>query len=266
MNALFEGGVMKRSSQFRKITNLSESVQQQFNMYAIAAVVAVAEMVVLAQPLAAKIVYTPTNIQVGTRPYNLDLNHDGLTDFSLYQVQSIFHYCHEGPLTEDWLREAAVQGNGVVVSASSYAAALRRGIKIGSNQTFVSDWRDLAFVEGGWVFGQTRCAYAHKLEGDWANVSNRYLGVEFRIKGKTHYGWARLSVQVGYVYIHATLTGYAYETIAGKAIIAGRRKGTDDTDVEEPTASLTSPPHTPATLGMSALGVPTLAICDAKSC
>jgi len=32
--------------------------------------------------------------------------------------------------------------------------------------------------------------------GNWANVHNRYLGVEFKIKGKIHYGWARLSVQL----------------------------------------------------------------------
>ena len=60
--------------------------------------------------------------------------------------------------------------------------------------------------------------------GKWNNVKNRYLGVRFQIDGKTHYGWARFSVEVQkprYV-ITATLTGYAYETTQKKEIRAGQ--------------------------------------------
>jgi len=53
-----------------------------------------------------------------------------------------------------------------------------------------------------------------------------------------------------------TLTGYAYETIPGKAIIAGKTKGSDDV---EPTA-LNRPALQPATLGVLALGAPGSAI------
>ncbi len=62
-------------------------------------------------------------------------------------------------------------------------------------------------------------------------MTGRYLGLKFQIKGETHYGWARLNVSVraqGGVNITATLTGYAYETIANKAIIAGKTKGEDE--------------------------------------
>ncbi len=59
--------------------------------------------------------------------------------------------------------------------------------------------------------------------GPWLNVSHRYLGLKFIIKGKVHYGWARLNVQSGV----ATLTGYSYETIPNKPIIAGKPKGPD---------------------------------------
>jgi hypothetical protein len=53
--------------------------------------------------------------------------------------------------------------------------------------------------------------------------------VKFEIKGKYHYGWARMSVtcQGGRLGYTPTLTGYAYETIANKAIIAGKTKGPD---------------------------------------
>jgi len=52
--------------------------------------------------------------------------------------------------------------------------------------------------------------------------------VTFRIKGQIHYGWARLNVQVQLpLTITATLTGYAYETVPNKPIIAGKIKGPD---------------------------------------
>jgi hypothetical protein len=89
------------------------------------------------------------------------------------------------------------------------------------------------------------------------NVSGRYLGLRFTIKTQTHYGWARLSVQVSGTTVTGTLTGYAYETIANKPIIAGRTKGPDD---GEPTASFSTPTSEPATLGALAMGAPGLAI------
>ena len=53
--------------------------------------------------------------------------------------------------------------------------------------------------------------------------------MKFTINGKVHYGWARLSVTnlKGKFRITATLTGYAYETIPNKPIIAGKTKGPD---------------------------------------
>ncbi len=57
--------------------------------------------------------------------------------------------------------------------------------------------------------------------------------------------------------ITTTLTGYAYETISGKAIIAGVTKGPADA---EPSSSLKRPTHSSATLGTLALGAPGLAI------
>jgi hypothetical protein len=55
----------------------------------------------------------------------------------------------------------------------------------------------------------------------------------------------------------ATVTGYAYETIPGKAIVAGATKGPDDA---EPTAALSSHTPEPVTLGALALGAPGLSI------
>jgi hypothetical protein len=92
--------------------------------------------------------------------------------------------------------------------------------------------------------------------GNWIDVKNRYLGLKFYIHGKIHYGWARLSVSFTEFHqgrIKAILTGYAYETIPDKAIVAGQTKGPEDI-VERPDAALTAPTREPATLGMLALG------------
>jgi hypothetical protein len=59
--------------------------------------------------------------------------------------------------------------------------------------------------------------------------------------------------------LHAVLTGYAYETIPGKAIVAGQTKGTDDIS-EGPDAALIPNSPQPAVLGALALGAPGLSI------
>jgi hypothetical protein len=70
---------------------------------------------------------------------------------------------------------------------------------------------------------QTQTCSTHKF-GQWGQpIGNRYLGLQFKVKSKTHYGWARISSING----EYTLTGYAYETIPDKAIIAGKTEGPD---------------------------------------
>jgi len=48
--------------------------------------------------------------------------------------------------------------------------------------------------------------------------------LQFLIKGKVHYGWARLTVVNNHPGLAATLTGFAYETVPCKPIITGQTK------------------------------------------
>jgi hypothetical protein len=199
----------------------------------------------LALPAEAKIIYTPAHRFIGVnQTIPVDLNHDGKTDFSLQNVSNTFEGSGQGFLNA----LPAQPSNGVVGFGTSlfqrpYAFALRAGNRIGPRAQFVF---------GKYIYMLYANA-THGCHGSWNDVKHRYLGVEFVVKGEIHYGWARLktSCNPGNRKITALLTGYAYETIANKPIIAGATKGPDDA---EPATSLNTPTPEPATLGMLALG------------
>ena len=246
---------MKRSSGSRRPpSDLSESVHQQINMYALAASAAGVSLLALAQPSEAKIVYTHAHVVIsaGDSNYKLDLNHDGITDVTISASGHFGFYC--GPAIKASFFEMPTSGNGV---EGSPPTPLGAGARIGGRKGFYGGKGLLASAiiqKGG---------HSCRHGGAWWNVTDRYLGVEFKIHKKIHYGWARFTFDRGQ---SATLTGYAYETIAGKSIMAGKTHGLagdssldpDSTNPDEfgPRASANSIPDTPqpASLGMLALG------------
>ena len=244
---------MKASPRPRKTADLSESIQQQLSMYALAASAAGVGALCFAKPADAKIVYTPAHHVINAnQTYRLDLNHDGTPDFELKNVFNTFSGNSAGFL---WILPHASANEVWAAARAPYcgtgrvcAAALPKGKSVGPKGSFRQDYPN------GEIMVETGVVSGHY--GSWLNVT-RYLGVKFVIKGKTHYGWARLAVSAQRFVVTATLTGYAYETIPGKAIIAGATKGPDDA---EPTAALSSHTPEPVTLGALALGAPGLSI------
>ena len=210
---------MKQFPRSRSADRLSDSVLRQLDGYALAATAAGVGVLALAQSAEGKIVYTPAHTVV---PFNrtipIDLNHDGIHDFGIvnetHNTTSPFgDFLGASPLNS---------GNGIWVVATSrrfdnYAAALRAGVRIGPASTTAK-----RFQPGPDTMVSVDTSVNR---GPWANVCARYLGLQFLIKGKIHYGWARLNVSVANDAITATLTGYAYETVPGKPIIAGKTKG-----------------------------------------
>jgi hypothetical protein len=232
------------------IAGFSKSTSQHLNSYALAARAAGVGVLALVQPANAKIVYTNIHHVIGIGgSYKLDLNHDGMTDFTL---RNRFNSGQSGAFAV--LSAIPAAGNGVrgfkTVRGWAWASALQRGVRIGGGQYFSANAMATAFAsEAGSGSG-----------GSWINVQNRYLGLEFKIKRKVHYGWARLSVQVQGLSITATLTGYAYETIAGKSIRAGKMKGLDEITPAAQNGRFVRRLSQPATLGLLAMGAPGLSI------
>jgi len=73
---------MKRSLQRSRTEHLAESVHHKLNAYALTAGAAGVGMLAGAQPAEGRIVYTPAHVAVQGVGYNLDLNHDGVPDFT----------------------------------------------------------------------------------------------------------------------------------------------------------------------------------------
>jgi hypothetical protein len=249
---------MKASRLPRKAASISDSLHRQLNMYALAASAAGVGVLALPLPAEAKIIYTPANVYIRFgQLVPLDLNHDGVNDFAFSNKSN------SGATFYSRIAVGGYKGNAIVLHFSGGqrigAADLRAGVSVGPNRRFSYNG---ALPMAGYCLGgaTTTC---HSFYGPWAQggkgVKNRYLGLKFRIKGKVHYAWARLTVSIGAPKTHSIvghLTGYAYETIPGKPIIAGATKRPDNA---EPTASLTPTPE-PVTLGTLALGAPGLSI------
>jgi hypothetical protein len=247
---------MKRPSEPCKTAELSGSIHRELNMYALAASAAGVSVLALAQA-EAKIIYTPANRICSCK---LDINHDGIIDFEIpgnFEMSGrpgrtpwvISSHLSISPLN----RKNQIWGYNGAASALSSGVRLGTSPKFKNNHNFMAEW----FQQG------TSHTTNSGVDGPWANVQNRYLGLKFiSVKGQMHYGWARLNVSVKVGNITSTLTGYAYETIPNKPIITGKTKEPNDTEQDDPGpgATLTNPIPHPASLGSLAMGAPGLSI------
>ena len=280
---------MKRPSRTPSI--LSASLHRQLNMYALAASAAGVSLLA-AQPGEAKIVYTPAHAKVVFgQPLPVDLNHDGIVDFYLVQERnasgdrlSACQYRHSFISSIGCSSSRGTNGIRTTdLRGRKFGAALPYGEKIQRGDQFAK--RNVLL--GGDVPGTGTNTLWY---GPWVNrgkgVKHRYLGLKFKIKGRFHFGWARLTVATSLDMWTATLTGYAYETVPGKAIVAGKTEGRDEADIEElhayetvpneaiiagqtkgpeegesrPASATRDAPTAPVSLGLLAMGAPGLSI------
>jgi hypothetical protein len=209
----------------RKVANLSKSLSHKLNMYALAASAAGVGVLALVQPLEAEIVYTkayrhiPPNTAV-----NLDLNHDGITDFS---IANVFRQIGDWKLGVVY---AGVRGNNGVRGyvnnsgrgSGTYASALAPRVEVRSGNFIARSKVEMVSSKEN-TFTGSRGA-----EGQWLDIKGaRYLGLAFAILGETHYGWARLELRCKHENCHILLTGYAYESLANTGIVTGKIHGPD---------------------------------------
>jgi hypothetical protein len=237
----------KKRAKNRMQTSLPASLDNNLHAYATAACAAGVSLLASATPAAAKIVYTPANAYIlpkGT--LNLDLNHDGIADFQFSNHLSVFSGGRNSTLKVlPQSQRNAIWGTG------TYASALAGGVEIGANKHLQSFHNLMVKMT---TFSIS--FFSLRSKGPWADVTRRYLGLKFSIKGKIHYGWARLNVTVTLRGNFAVLTGYAYETEPNKAIVTGQTKRAADVRGAGPSSSASFQPSTrpPVSLGLLAQG------------
>ena len=189
-------------------------------------------MLALAQPAEAKIVYTKTNCILGNSRTG-----GCLIDFGLDGGKFAVRYNHfeNGVGGELFAQKYTGEGGQVLVAhtgtaytacSQNNALALRDGRRIEPNS--------FNCPSNGGVYrmfkhGKTSGGRSFS-SGKWKDVTNRYLGIKVLSNNKIHVGWARCRVKLNSNgQIEAALTGYAYETIANKPILAGQERGKDET-------------------------------------
>jgi hypothetical protein len=112
-----------------------------------------------------------------------------------------------------------------------FASALVAGVRVVPNKGYFQP-----SPQGSYIYGDVLARYGgaspsgHTSDatgGQWFYTKHRYVGLQFLIEGRKHYGWARVAVSLVNGAIEAVLTGYAYETVPNTPIVAGKTTGPD---------------------------------------
>jgi hypothetical protein len=238
------------SNRLKRALKISE-LERQLSCYALAATAA-GVGALASQACEAEIIYTKAHRQIGPNTtLKLDLNHDGIVDFTL---KDTFHFSSFFTSYGRLSVLPAGQKNrawGHTLTRRDYASALFAGARVGPKGQFLPGaglMAESTFNGGARPPGSDSCT------GPWANVSNRYLGLKFIIDGEVHFGWARLNVACSGRRVTALLTGYAYETVPNQPIVTGKEKGTDDSDSTFQQSRTRQAALQPASLGRLAQG------------
>jgi hypothetical protein len=172
----------------------------------------------LTVPADAKIIYTPTH-EVIKQGFPYFLSFGRTVPFEIL----VFSTCvgsgcgfSGGSAAFDVYWKYSTGGRRNYIFGGYDALALKKGAKIPPGKSFAT--RALLLY-------RSKRTGSYKYSGNWLpGTKNRYLGLKFFLNGAYHYGWARMSIRAARVpaAMVGVLTGYAYETIPGKPIIAGR--------------------------------------------
>ncbi|MCR8666118.1 T9SS type A sorting domain-containing protein [Aestuariibaculum sp. M13] len=164
-----------------------------------------------------QIIYTDVDPDKWSYNLPIDLNNDSKVDFTVNIDNAWYYFAY-----------IICQSNDQEVLSDyriSKALALNEGVVIGPNQ---NSWIQLATPENYSDGNLVGVFNDGSVIGYWQNVQDKYLGLRFKINGKTHYGWARLSMPL---HSQGFLKDYAYNATADESIIAGQKVlNVEDTD------------------------------------
>ena len=181
----------------------NSNLEKRWLAYSTAAGAAAMGFLSLTAAARADIVFTPTNETIVFNKTKLDLNNDGIPDFGF--VASGLGHAFD---------QMVWPAKSNQVWGRYFATALPPGVTIGPHGKLAPHYQ---------VLWQTFAnSVSTNIIGQWQNVTDRFVGLSFKINGEIHYGWARMSVSPTF---QVTLTGYAYESTANMPLVTGITHG-----------------------------------------
>jgi hypothetical protein len=228
---LIKGIIMQETSQRRVPARQRKlSLECKLGAYAFAT----GALLATPDPAPAEIIYSGVvDVPVGLNTsYNLDLNGDGTTDFTIVNSydSGFGSTCSSTSLV--------VPDNNAVVITPPDAAALNPFDVISANDQLGGGRRLMAALSTSQMgsVGTIRRVY-----GPWIDAQNKFLGLRFVFPdGSTHYGWARMSVGYQGNGFDPVIHDWAYENTPDMPILAG------DTIGGGPAPAPAARPHSPA--------------------
>ena len=144
--------------------------------------------------------------------FGLDLNNDGIVDFTLKSLNENWAFWVEPNLNTNNVNAlAAVAG-----PFESYIIPLDKNSIISSLAvSYFYDWY------GGFIVMELCDTFPPYCYYSWQERTDKYLGLRFQINEETHYGWARLDVSSPTKWI---IKDYAYNATPNMPILAGQNE------------------------------------------
>ncbi len=182
----------------------------------------------------AQVVYTDVNpdylLTGNYNTYSLDLNNDGVEDYSVVNLDTIQSYVsgsysYKATIKGAALRNPVVSNSWLINSSASFyePTPLNQGDAIGSSGMFGSYSSSLgapivANFEYSYLLNGVTVYTSNYTFGDFSFDQEGILGLKFNINGNYHYGWARIEVTSNGL---VSIKDYAYESNPNTSIVAG---------------------------------------------
>ncbi|WP_207423932.1 hypothetical protein [Desertivirga brevis] len=176
--------------------------------------------------LSTKFNYRTLNLTVDSLQYNnpiqLDLNNDGVIDYVLSSVliendDLPYLYLYINRKTPNLNRIIVRQGEELPLNGL-WAVPLDKDFLIQQNHSASLTWSASEIKTA--LLNVSETATTRTFGGEWLGKKDKYLGLQFLIDGKTHYGWLRISHNLNEAKL--AIKDYAYNRNPGQPIKAGQ--------------------------------------------
>jgi hypothetical protein len=169
------------------------------------------------------IVYRKVNMVVGyNKQISLDVDADGVSDFNFFG-QLIYH--NEKPHLYLLVTPKTIKGSSVMVQNGEelvinalWSFPLEKETVVRENPVSGCIWTEPLMK--AFITGSSKTPTSEEYSGLWIGKEQKYMGIRFKLDGKFHYGWVKLSHDK--LKDEVTINDYAYSKLPEQGIAAGK--------------------------------------------